>query len=52
VRELLDSERARYTGLLDSLALDAQVPDELRNAARRVDDVRYQSVRGLDPLSD
>ncbi len=52
VRELLDSERGRYTDLLDSLALDAQVPDELRNAARRVDDVRYQSVRGLDPLSD
>ena len=52
VRELLDSERGRYTDLLDSLALDAQVPDELRNAARRVDDVRYQSVRGRDPLSD
>ena len=52
VRELLDSERARYTSMLDSLALDPQVPDTLRNAARRVDDLRYQSVRGLDPLSD
>ncbi|MEO6511287.1 MAG: dynamin family protein [Nocardioides sp.] len=52
VRELLGEERARYTSLLDALALDGQVPDALRNAARRVDDVRYQSVRGLDPLSD
>jgi hypothetical protein len=52
VRELLDSERARYTSMLDSLALDPQVPDTLRNAARRVDDLRYRSVRGLDPLSD
>ena len=52
VRELLDAERSRYTDLLDSLALDPQVPDVLRNAARRVDDLRYQTVRGTDPLSD
>jgi energy-coupling factor transporter ATP-binding protein EcfA2 len=52
VRELLDAERARYVGLLDSLALDAHTPDQLRAAARRVDDVRYQSLRGADPLGD
>ncbi len=52
VRMLLGEERARYTSLLDALALDGQVPDGLRNAARRVDDVRYQSLRGSDPLSD
>ena len=46
VRELVDAERARYVDLLDSLALDPQTPDRLREAARRVDDVRYQSVRG------
>jgi hypothetical protein len=52
VRALLDTERARYTNLLDALALEGQSADDLRNAARRVDDVRYQSVRGRDPLSD
>jgi hypothetical protein len=56
VRELLDGERARYVDLLDSLALDASTPDQLREAARRVDDVRYESLRGGsiggDPLSD
>jgi hypothetical protein len=45
VRELVDDERVRYIGLLDSLALDAHTPDHLREAARRVDDVRYQSMR-------
>jgi hypothetical protein len=52
VRVLLGEERARYTSLLDALGLEGQAPDALRNAARRVDDVRYQSVRGPDPLSD
>jgi hypothetical protein len=56
VRELVDAERARYVDLLDSLALDAQTPEHLRAAARRVDDLRYQSLRGgsigWDPLSD
>ena len=51
VRELVDGERARYVDLLDSLALDGQTPEQLRAAARRVDDVRYQSQRGRDPLS-
>jgi hypothetical protein len=52
VRSLLDAERARYTDLLDALALEGQSADELRTAARRVDDLRYRSVRGPDPLSD
>jgi hypothetical protein len=51
VRELVDDERARYVDLLDSLALDGQTPEQLRAAARRVDDVRYESRRGRDPLS-
>ena len=51
VRELVDDERARYVDLLDSLALDGQTPEQLRAAARRVDDVRYESQRGRDPLS-
>jgi hypothetical protein len=52
VRELVDAERARYLDLLDALALDPESPDQLRSAARRVDDVRYQSLRGRDPLGD
>ncbi len=51
IRELMDAERARYTGLLDGLGLDAQTPEQLRTAARRVDDLRYESVRGTDPLA-
>ncbi len=38
---LLEAERARYTDLLDSLAIDPQVPEQLRTAARRVDDLRF-----------
>ena len=51
IRELMDAERARYIGLLDGLGLDAQTPEQLRTAARRVDDLRYESVRGTDPLA-
>ncbi len=51
IRELMDAERARYLGLLDGLGLDAQSPEQLRTAARRVDDLRYESVRGTDPLA-
>lgn len=39
--ELFDTERDRYTDLLDSLAVDPAVPDRLRQAARRVDDLRF-----------
>jgi hypothetical protein len=49
--ELLDAERARYTDLLDSLSLLAGAPGALREAARRVDDLRFsanQVVAGHD----
>jgi hypothetical protein len=52
VRELVDGERARYLQLLDGLSLDPRSPDQLRAAARRVDDVRYRSLRGRDVLAD
>jgi hypothetical protein len=48
VRELVDGERVRYLDLLDAAALDPVTPEQLREAARRVDDVRYQSLRGGD----
>ncbi len=43
VNELLDVERRRYVDLLDSLEVAAEVPDRLRAASRRVDDLRYGS---------
>ena len=44
VAELLDAERRRYTDLLDSLEVSPEVPDRLRTASRRVDDLRYAST--------
>ncbi|NYD42600.1 dynamin family protein [Nocardioides panaciterrulae] len=41
VRALLEAERARYTDLLDSLGVDAEAPEQVRAAARRVDDLRF-----------
>jgi energy-coupling factor transporter ATP-binding protein EcfA2/DNA-binding transcriptional regulator YdaS (Cro superfamily) len=41
VRELLDVERRRYTDLLDSLEVGSDLPDRLRDAARRIDDLRF-----------
>jgi hypothetical protein len=41
VRELLDAERRRYTDLLDSLDLGPAAADRLRDAARRIDDLRF-----------
>jgi energy-coupling factor transporter ATP-binding protein EcfA2 len=41
VTDLLDAERARYTDLLGSLALDPEAPEALRRASRRVEDARY-----------
>jgi predicted GTPase len=45
VGALLAEERARFTGVLDVLAVDAEAADRLRQAARRVDDVRYSAQR-------
>ncbi len=52
VEALLDGDRSRYLGLLDDLALEAEVPEQLRAAARRIDDLRYQSMRGGDRAAD
>jgi hypothetical protein len=44
--ELVDqAEEARYTDLVDSLGLDAEVPEQLRRASRRVEDARYAGQR-------
>jgi len=43
-RLLLDVERRRYTDLLDSLEIDPAVADRLREAARRVDDLRFAAA--------
>ncbi|WP_426243826.1 dynamin family protein [Nocardioides sp. LHG3406-4] len=45
VRELLDSERRRYLDLLDALAVTVDGPDALRQASRRVDDLRFAAQR-------
>ena len=45
VRALLDVERRRYTELLDSLDVGADVPDRLRDAARRIDDLRFAAAQ-------
>jgi len=45
VRELFAGELARYTDLVDSLALDPDSPEQLRRASRRVEDARYAGQR-------
>jgi len=45
--ELLDAERARYTDLLDSLDLPPSAPGALRDAARRVDDLRFSANQAV-----
>lgn len=48
---LLGGERGRALGLLDGLGLDADVARQVRSAARRVDDRRYEQSRpGAEPL--
>jgi hypothetical protein len=44
VAELLDGERARFTGVLDALAVDADGAERLREASRRVDDLRFAAA--------
>jgi predicted GTPase len=48
VRTLLDAERARYLDLLDGLQLEAETPDQLRDASRRVDDLRFAAQQEDD----
>ena len=46
VAELLETERRRYTDLLDSLAASEEAPERLRTASRRVDDLRFEMAQG------
>ena len=45
VADLLDVERRRYTDLLDSLDISPEVPERLRAASRKVDDLRFAASR-------
>ncbi len=44
--QLFETERRRYTDLLDSIAVDPGAPERLRDSARRVDDLRFAADRG------
>ncbi|MDE0777080.1 MAG: dynamin family protein [Nocardioides sp.] len=43
VSVLMHDERARYLSLVDAVTVHPDTPDKLRQAARRVDDLRYQA---------
>ncbi|WP_240641297.1 dynamin family protein [Nocardioides ferulae] len=45
VRALLDDERRRYLALLDALELTPDAAEQVREAARRVDDLRFAAAR-------
>ncbi len=45
VTGLMATEQARWTALVDGLGLSPEVPEQLRAAARRVDDVRFASAQ-------
>ncbi|MCW2774141.1 MAG: Dynamin family protein, partial [Nocardioides sp.] len=44
VGELMEPERARYVALLDGLQIVPGVPEQLRTASRRVDDLRFAAA--------
>jgi predicted GTPase len=46
VRALFEAERARYLTLVEGLALQPQAAETLREASRRVDDLRFAAARG------
>lgn len=46
VRELFDGEHARFVTLLDQRGLQERAGEQLRTAARRVDDLRFAAARG------
>ncbi|GAA1919685.1 dynamin family protein [Nocardioides lentus] len=46
VEALLTREGARHQAVLDDLGLVPAAPEHLREAARRVDDLRFRSTRG------
>ncbi|WP_340539545.1 dynamin family protein [Nocardioides sp. GXZ039] len=41
----LNDERARFVSLIDGLVLEPDAAEQLRNAARRVDDLRFQAAK-------
>jgi hypothetical protein len=43
VQVLLDTERRRYTDILDALEITAASEETLRSGSRRVDDIRFSS---------
>ncbi len=45
VRAVLDEERARYLVLIDALELQPQAGEMLREASRKVDDLRFAAAR-------
>ncbi len=45
VRDLMEAERRRYLELLDGLQLSPEAPEALRQASRRVDDLRFAAQR-------
>ena len=50
VGALLDEERARYRALLDGQLLQPGAADQVREAARRIDDLRFEAskLKGLE----
>ncbi len=51
VAALIDTERARYIDLLDSLEIAQETPDLLRASSRRVDDLRFEAQQ-TGPAND
>ncbi len=45
VTALLEAEQRRFTDLLDTLGVAADGPEQVRQAVRRVDDLRYEAKR-------
>jgi hypothetical protein len=44
VDALMDDERARYLEVVDALGIDPQAPEQLRETARRIDDLRFAAT--------
>ncbi len=44
VSALMADERARYVGVVDALGIDEEAPERLREAARRIDDLRFAAT--------
>jgi len=46
---LMAAEEQRYLALVDALGVDPASPDQVRNAARRVDDERFARQSRIRP---